>query len=460
VYPSLSSRVEKIQSYVRENREQLVEEVRRLLRMPSISATGEGIEDVATYLAEWICERLGGSATLLRYGGHPIVYGRVRGSTRRMVVFYNMYDVQPVEPLEAWEAPPFEARIIGDRIVARGAYNTKGALMSMLLGVKAYIDLFGGLPLDIVFVLEGEEELGSPSMPRFVEDKGEELRGADMAYFAFPSERVPGKPTIVLGNKGIVFVELVSRVSKYDVHSSYSRGLYNPAAILARIVSHLIDPLEGPRIPWLEEKTVTPTEEDLKYLDHIMEAYPAEELLRSYGVERPRLRGRDWYIAVYFKPTVNVDGFESGYTGPGTKTITPAEARVRLDFRLVPDIEPEDVLEGLKKLIERLGLEELVEVHVHDKYTWSKTSPSSPAVKRAEKAYKLMGIKPYIIPIIPGSAPSYLFTRKLGIPMVDTAPGHGGRAHAPNEYITVESIPRMTAYTAILIDTFAEEEAM
>ncbi len=433
-----------------------MDEVRRLLRLPSISATGEGIDDTASYLADWIRERLGGQVTLLRYGGHPIVYGIVGGSGDRRVIFYNMYDVQPPEPLGEWEAPPFEAKIVGDRIIARGAYNTKAGLMSMLLGIDAYLNLFGDLPVTIMIAFEGEEELGSPSMPKFVEDKGRELKESEMVYFAFPTERIPGKPAIVLGNKGIVFLEIRSKTSKYDVHSSFSRGLYNPAAVLARIVSHLIDPVEGPRIPWLEDKTVTPTEEDLKYLKDIMEAYPAEDLLEIYGVYKPRLQGRDWYIAVYFKPTVNVDGLHSGYTGPGTKTITPAEAVVRLDFRLVPDIEPDDVINGLKDLISRLGLEGLVEVEVHDAYTWSKTSPSSKAVERARKAYQAMRIKPYIIPIIPGSAPSYLFTRKLGIPMVDTAPGHGGRAHAPNEYITIESIPSMTAYTAILIDTFRE----
>ena len=447
-----------ILEYVRGESRRLVEEVRRILRMPSVSATGEGIEETAGYLAEWIRERLGGQVTLLRYGGHPIVYGLVKGSGGGKVVFYNMYDVQPPEPLDAWEAPPFEARILGDRIIARGAYNTKAGLMSMLLGLEAYLSVRGELPVDVAIVFEGEEELGSPSMPKFIEDKGGELRGSEMVYFAFPTERVPGKPAIILGNKGIVFVELKCRTSEYDVHSSFSRGLYNPAAVLARIVSHLIDPFEGPSIPWLDEKALTPTEEDLEYLDDLMEAFPAEELLKIYGVKEPRLRDRDWYIAVYFKPTVNVDGFTSGYTGPGTKTITPAEARVRLDFRLVPGIEPDDVVEGLRNLIRRLGLDGLVEVSVHDAYTWSKTSPKSRAVERAREAYRRMGIKPYIVPMIPGSAPSYLFTRILGIPMIDTAPGHGGRAHAPNEYITVESIPSMTAYTALLLDTFTERQ--
>jgi len=431
-------------------RSELVEEVRKLLRMPSISGSGEGIEETASYLREWISSRLGARVSLLRYGGHPIVYGRLDVGAEKTVILYNMYDVQPVEPLELWEAPPFDARIVGDRIIARGAFNTKGALMSSLLGVEILAKM-ERLPVNLIFVLEGEEELGSPSMPKFVEDKASELKGADLVYFAFPSERVRGKPAIVLGNKGIVFVELRCRVSRYDVHSSYSRGLYNPAAVLARIASHLIDPLEGPRIPWLEEKAVGPSEEDLKYLGDIEEASPMEELLELYGVSRPRLRGREWYIAVHFKPTVNIDGFSSGYTGPGTKTITPGEAVMRLDFRLVPNIEPDDVIRGLRELVDRLGMTGLVEVVVRDAYTWSKTDPRSPYVDASRKVFIDMGLKPYIVPMLPGSAPSYLFTRRIGIPMVATGPGHGGRAHAPNEYITIDTIPGIAGYTALYL---------
>jgi len=440
-----------IRGYVGLNQELLVEEVRRLLRMPSVSGTGEGIVETAGYLRDWLRDRLGARVQLLSYGGHPIVYGRLDVGASRTVIVYNMYDVQPVEPLDEWESPPFEARIVGDRIIARGAYNTKGALMSCLLGIEAFLKVGKEPPVNLVFVLEGEEELGSPSMPKFVEDKEGELRGADLAYFAIPSERVKGKPTIVLGNKGIVFVELKARTSKYDVHSSFSRGLYNPAAILARIASELIDPLGGPRVQWLEDKTITPTSEDLEYLNDIMEASPREELLNLYGVREARLKDVDWYIAVYFKPTVNIDGFTSGYTGPGTKTITPAEATMRLDFRLAPNVEPEDVIRGLKELIERLGLSKYVELKVHDTYTWSKTNPKHPMVRKAVEAYEELNLKPYIIPMLPGSAPSYLFTRKLGVPFIATAPGHGGRAHAPNEYITVDTIPKIALYTAALL---------
>ncbi|MGB9784842.1 MAG: M20/M25/M40 family metallo-hydrolase [Fervidicoccaceae archaeon] len=444
-----------IDSYVKSNWDYLVEEARKLIRMPSISATGEGIEETAEYLRDWIRERLGGEATLLRYGGHPIVYGRVRGRSEKKAIVYNMYDVQPPDPLDLWEVPPFEARIVDGKIVARGSYNSKGALMGSLLGLEALVKTAGELPFTTYIVLEGEEELGSRSMPKFVDDKKAELEGSLVTYFAFPSESVPGKPWIILGNRGLVYIEVKAKTSKYDVHSSYSRGFYNPVAILSKIISHMIDPFEGPRLPWLEEKAIGPTEEDLSYLNDIKESSPMEEIMNSYGIFRPRISGDDWYVATHFKPTVNVDGIIAGYTGSGTKTIIPSEATMKLDFRLVPGIEPDDVVKGFDELLKRLGLKDMVEYRVLNSYTWGKTDPKSPAVKVARETYRELGLNSYIIPILPGSAPSYLFTRVLKTAMIDTAPGSGARAHAPNEYITVDTVPRTAQYTALFMENLA-----
>lgn len=446
---------DKVLRWINESEGYILEEVLKLLRMPSISGTGEGIEETSSYLKEWIREHLGCKVSLLKYGGHPIIYGSLNVGADKTLIFYNMYDVQPPEPLNAWIAPPFEAKIIDDKIVARGAYNTKGALMSTLLGIEAYIKSGIDPPVNIIFVLEGEEELGSPSMPKFVTDKRNDLKRADGAFFTIPSELVPGRPRLVLGNKGIVFLELICKVSKYDVHSSLGRGLYNPVVILSKVINELIDPLSGPKIPWLEEKTVSPTPEDLKYLDDIIESSPAEKIIEMYGIERTRLKDLDHYIATYFKSNVNVDGIVSGYMGPGTKTIIPSEARARLDFRLVPNIEPEDVINGLKDLLKNLGLEKFIEIQIHDAYTWSKTDPNSRIVKAAKKSYENMKLKPCVIPILPGSAPSYLFTRELGIPLISTAPGQGGRAHAPNEYITIDTPVKISKFTVLLLDNFS-----
>jgi len=282
--------VTRIKNYVESNNQYFINEVRSFLQIPSISGTGEGIKETVSFLAKWIKDKFNAEVNLLSYVKHPIIYAKLKGKSNKKVIFYNMYDVQPVEPLELWESPPFEARIVGDKIIARGAYNTKGALMSCLLGILSFIELENELPFEIILVLEGEEELGSPSMPKFVEDKYNELKDSIMCYFAFPSERVLGKPSIVLGNKGIVFLEIKTKTSKYDVHSSLSRGFINPVAVISSIISHLIDPIEGPKIPWLDEKAISPTEEDLRYLNDIKESSPLEEIMEIYGIKDSRIK--------------------------------------------------------------------------------------------------------------------------------------------------------------------------
>ncbi len=434
----------------------LVDEVREFLRQPSISATGEGIEETASYLRDFIIDRLDGEADLLRFGGHPVVYGYA-GEDEYSGIYYGMYDVQPVEPLDKWIAPPFEARIIDDMIIARGAFNTKGALMSTLLGLEHYLKVYGKLPMKIYFIIEGEEELGSPSMPKVVEAKKDELKNASTTLFTIPTEFVRGKPSIILGNKGIIFIDIKVKTSEYDVHSSYARGLYNPAAILAKIVESLIDPLEGPKPEWLYSGFREPSEEELRYIDDIIDAMPPEHLKDAYGIYRFRFEDiRELVKEIIFYPSVNVDGLCSGYCGEGTKTIVPSEGILKIDFRLVPDMEPDIIYRKFLEHIEGLGLKEYVDVILRDSYTWSQTSPDSLSAQTAKKSLEQLGLEPKIVYRLPGSAPMYLFTRKLGIDVVSVGPGHGGRAHAPNEYITVDTIPKTAIFAPTYYHMFRE----
>ncbi len=431
---------------VRSEEARLIEEVREFLRMPSISATGEGIEETARFLRDFIIDRLGGEADLRRYGGHPVVYGRIGSGEKG--IYYGMYDVQPVEPLDEWIAPPFEARIVEDRIIARGAFNTKGALMSSLLGLEKYIKSFGEPPGEIHFIIEGEEELGSPSMPKAVEDLKDVLSGARTALFTIPSEFRRGVPSIILGNKGIIYIDLYVKTSKYDIHSSYSRGIVNPAAVLTRIASELIDPLGGPKPDWLYKGFREPTQGELATIDEIMEALPPGRVIEEYGVERVRIDDRRRLVEeIFFHPTVNIDGFCSGYCGEGTKTIIPHDARMKIDFRLVPDMVPEEIVEEFKKMVRDLGLGDLVEIDVRDMYPWSQTPLDSPSTRAAEEVYRDMGLTPKRVLRLPGSAPMYLFTQVLCVDIVSTGPGNGGRAHAPNEYITLDTVWKTAFYT-------------
>ena len=431
--------------------ERYLEDVRGFIRMPSISPTGEGIEETACFLRDFLIERLGCEATLLRYGGNPIVYGRIDSGSDRTLVLYNMYDVLTVEPLDDWIAPPFEAKIVGDRIIGRGAMNTKAPLMSMLLGVEALRDAAGKLPVNIIFVLEGEEETGSRSMVRLVEDKGDDLRRAQAGYFMMPTEISKGKPQIMLGKKGIIYAEIRIRTSKYDVHGSYVQLHHNPVEIASNLVSSLKDKDGNIVADWLYDDVVTPTKDDIEYLPDLMEAVDLNDLVASYGIKNTRKTGRDAYIEVFYKPAINIDGIKGGYTGEGTKTITPAEASIKMDFRLVPNMTPEGTLKRFMSHLEMGGFREGVEVKLFHNYDWSKTSPNTHIAKAARQAFADMGMKPYTVTLVQGSAPEYLFTKRLGIPILTAAPGYGGLIHAPNEFIEVEGVRKMIEYMTPLM---------
>ena len=433
-----------------------LEEVRGFLRMPSISPTGEGIEETARFLREFLEERFGAEASLLRYGGNPIVYGSMDNGSDRTLILYNMYDVLTVEPLDEWISPPFEANIVGDRIIARGAVNTKAPLMCMLLGVEALRDAAGKLPVNLIFVLEGEEEAGSQSMVSLVKEKRDELRRAQAGYFMFPTEGSKGKPQIMLGKKGIIFAELRIKTSLYDAHGSFVQLHRNPLEIAANLIASLKDGDGNIRADWLYEDVVTPTEEDVRYLPELMQAFDLNEVIASYGIKRVRKTGRDAYIEVFYKPAINVDGMVGGYTGEETKTITPAEVMLKMDFRLVPNMTPKGTLDHFLRHLEEMGLRELVDVRLYHNYDWSKTPPDAHIARAARQAFLDMGMRPYTVTLTQGSAPEYIFTKILGIPHLTAAPGYGGRIHAPNEFIEVNAVQKMIEYMTPLITNWAK----
>lgn len=434
-----------------------LEEVRGFLRMPSVSPTGEGIEETARFLRDFISDRLGSESTLLRYGGHPLVYGSMDNGSDKTLILYSMYDVLTVEPVDEWVTPPFGAEIVDGRIIARGAVNTKAPLMSMLLGLEAMRDAEGRIPVNLVFVVEGEEEVGSGSMVRLVEERRDELRSAQAAYFMMPTEGSKGKPQVILGKKGIVFVELRVRESRYDVHASYAQLHHNPVEVASNIISSLKDS-EGNILPgWVNEDVVTPTEEDIRYLPELMESFDMDEVVKPYGIERVRCSGREAYINVFYKPSVNICGINGGYTGEGTKTITPAEAVVKMDFRLVPNMTPEGVLKGFNQHLEDMGLRDVVDVRLYHNYDWSRTSADAHIARAARNAFLDLGMKPYNVTSSMGSAPEYLFTKRLGLPILTAGPGYGGRIHAPNEFIEVEAVRMMMKYMAPLISNWGRE---
>ena len=446
---------DQVSKHIDEHFDEFLEDTRRVLRQPSISGSGEGIRECALLIKEYL-SKLGADVRLLEYGGHPIVYGRIKGGGDcKPLIMYSMYDVQPPDPIDAWIAPPFEARIVGDQLIARGAYNTKGPLMAFITAVRTLLNTISELPMDIIFVIEGEEEIGSPSMPKLVEDKGKELSEAGLVLFPEMSENEKGIPAISLGNKGIVFLELRVHNADLDIHSSLAQGIVSPVARLIHALSILVGPEGEVLVKELYDDVISPTDEDLRYLKDIMEFFDINELVKLYNIRKLRYAGEELYKVVFFHPSINIDGLIAGYMGPGTKTILPAEARARIDIRLVPNMSCDKVVDILKKHLERHGFGD-IEVIVHDMYEWSKTDPRHPAVGLAKEVYELLGFSPKIIPMMPGSAPFYVFSRRLSLPVIATGLGYGARAHAPNEFITVSGLKRCIKYMALFIMKYPE----
>lgn len=435
-----------------------VEDLKKLLRQPSVSAKGEGIEECASTVARFM-ESAGFKVEVWRLGeANPVVYGEVEGSSSKTLLIYGHYDVQPPEPLEEWVTPPFEAVETDGRIVARGAADSKGNVMAVVKAVESYRRLGLDLPLNVKILFEGEEEVGSPNLPRYVESYRDRLK-AD-ATVCFDGGLDPkGRPELWLGLKGMLYVELRCRTARVDAHSSLAPLLENPAWRLTEALLTSIRSRDGRILVegWYDDVKV-PTDEDLKLLEEADYETLLEGVKRHFAVERfiGGVEGLEAVKKLLFEPTCNIAGFNSGYTGPGAKTVLPREAYVKMDFRLVYDQNPAKLFEKLKAQLKSDGFDD-VEVKLLGMLEPSKTSASAPIVKAvasaAERTYRA---KPQVYPTTAGSGPDYLFTKRLGSHSVWTgcAPPLSN-AHAPNEYTTRKAFLDGILYAASIIESFA-----
>jgi acetylornithine deacetylase/succinyl-diaminopimelate desuccinylase-like protein len=260
-------------------------------------------------------------------------------------------------------------------------------------------------------------------MLKFVEDRNKQLSKAQSAYFMFPTEGTKGKPQIILGKRGVIYLEITIETSRYDAHSSFAMMHYNPVEIAANLISSLKNKDGMIVVDWLYNDVVTPMKEDLKY----------------------------------FKPSINIDGIKGGYVGEGSKTITPRRLIMKMDFRLVPNMTVEATLKHFEKHLADHGFKEWVSYRLYHNYDWSRTHPDEAIVKAAVESFHNMDTRAYIITTVAGSAPEYLFTKKLGIPIITSAPGYGGRIHAPNEFIEVQGIRKMIEFIPLIIKNWSEE---
>jgi acetylornithine deacetylase/succinyl-diaminopimelate desuccinylase-like protein len=429
-------------------------------RQPSIAAQGEGMDEMAALVRDTLAEA-GAEAEMIPTGGYPVVVARFRGApgpqkaAGKALMFYNHYDVQPPEPLDQWDSPPFAAEIRDGHLYARGVADNKGNLVARLAAVEAWRAARGELPLDVLFVVEGEEEIGSPNLGPFAEANREKLQ-ADGCIWESGYQDTLGRLEILLGVKGILAVDLSVRCVDGDLHSSRAAVVESAAWRLVWALESLKGRDERVRIVGFYDDVRSPDERDRAMLA----AWDYDETgsLSEIGGSQfvLDLRGEGLKEKLLFQPTCNICGFHTGYGGPGVKTVLPAEARAKLDFRLVPDQDPYDILAKLRAHLDHAGFAD-VEIEAESPEFPARTDPDAPLVGAVVRAARrVYAVEPVVLPLMAATGPMYELCQRWGLPAAGAGIGWAGsRGHAPNENVRLEDLRQGIRHIACIMDEFS-----
>jgi acetylornithine deacetylase/succinyl-diaminopimelate desuccinylase-like protein len=425
-------------SHIDAQRDSFVTRLIDYVRHPSISAHNLGIAEVADILRRMLTE-LGLETQLVPTAGHPMVVARwLRAADAPTVLLYGHYDVQPPDPLDLWVSPPFEPTIRDGRVYARGVADNKGQHLAQILAIESHLKVRGRLPCNVILLLEGEEEIGSPHVADFVTAHRDLLK-ADLAVTADGPMHPSGKPTLKFGSRGVLSFDLVVKHAKRDVHSGNFGGVVpNPLWTL----THLLGTMKNERgeitIAGFHDAIVPPTEEEREAAARLpLDLDGIKQSLDLTRLDAPAERG--YYERLCFQPTLTINGLHGGYGGPGSKTVLPCEAIAKCDIRLVEAQDTADILRKVEAHVRKHAPEVTVVSHgagMQPSKT-KMTSPYAAPVRRAlERAH---GTPPLIYPAGFGSLPGYAFTRILGIDAFVTPYGNADEAnHAPNENLKLE----------------------
>jgi acetylornithine deacetylase/succinyl-diaminopimelate desuccinylase-like protein len=443
-----------IYRHIDANQREHLANLQRWLRQPSISAQNQGIGAMAAMVRDDLA-RLGcGEAAVVPTSGHPGVWAFCDEGAPKTLIVYMMYDVQPVEAAE-WRSPPFAAEVVdhphGRALMARGATNQKGPQRAFLNALESIRAVKGKLPVNLMFLAEGEEELGSPHYPELIDKFESRLKGANGVFFPFNSQDPQGATSVFLGVKGILYFELTAQGGAWggptqaEIHGSNKAITDSPTWRLVQALASLTS-RDGNTItvPGYYDAIRPPSAEEQRLLNGLLPQWTAREPLvrQGFGVERwiGGMEGKATQLELLFNTTLNIDGLWSGYTGEGVKTILPHLAGAKVDSRLVPNQKPDEQLALIRKHLDAQGFQDIT-IRKLSGYPPAQSSVEAPLVRAAIGVLNKRGLTPSVAPRLAGSAPYYVFTERLGLPMIAAGLGHGSGAHAPNEYFIVEPKP-------------------
>ena len=431
-----------------------VTRLQQWIREPSIAAENRGMDAGCETMLRLAREAGFTSAARVPTSGHPGVFATLDAGAPRTLGVYFMYDVKQADPAE-WSSPPFEAKIVdrpelGKLVIGRGAVNQKGPQAAFLAALDAIRGAGQKLPVNLVLVAEGEEEIGSPHFGEVVRrpEVSTALSRCSGVFMPFAAQDPDGTVTVNLGAKGVVELELVASGEKWgrgpgkDVHSSNRARLDSPAFHLVQALATLVTPEGDPAIDGLADAVRKPTAAESALLDTA--AARLDEATAKRMLSTPRwahdVSWRQALERMAFAPTVNIEGLVSGHTGPGGKTVLPHRAVAKLDLRLVPDMTFDGAVAALRAHLAKRGFAD-VEVNPSGGYDPTTTAADAPLVRAQLAVYKRAGLDPVLWPRLGGSYPGYIFTNPpLRLPAGHFGLGHGGGAHAPDEYLVIEPL--------------------
>jgi len=441
-------------AWIDSHREEALADLQRFCRQPGIAAQDLGMEEMATIVADSL-QSLGAQTDTIATAGYPIIVGHLRGHSQRRLLIYNHYDVQPPEPLEAWTTPPFAATVRDGCLYARGVADNKGTLVSRLWATRAWKTIHGTLPFNLTFLVEGEEEVGSTHLGAFAAAH-QEIVKAEACLWENGHRAADGALTLNAGAKGILYVELRTRGTAYDLHSSNAPIAPNAAWRLVEALNTLRDSSGRVLIEHFYDDVLPPNERE-------------RALLARFPVDIAE-RWKSWDVAgtpgdpvvmterLLFDPTCTICGIWGGYSGPGSKTVLPATAGAKIDFRLVPDQDPHKILALLRQHLHERGFDDVEIIELEDSERPSQSPTDTPLMEALIRSARLIyGQEPRVLPRTPGTGPMEQLCQRYGV-LVASGAGVGyenSRIHSPNENIRVEDFFLGIKHVAALLAEFS-----
>jgi len=435
-----------------------IEMLQAYCRQPSISAQNIGIRETVQMVRQMVEQFAGSVETFEDCGGYPVLCATFEpgpnGNPNKTLLFYNHYDVQPPEPLDEWTVNPFAADIVDGKLYARGAADNKGDLIVRLNAIALH-QANGGLPCRVKFLIEGEEEIGSPTLNTVLAKYADRFQ-ADACIWEFGGKNIDGRPEMVAGIKGMCYLQLWCHGADVDIHSSMGAIVDNAAWRLVQALASMRTVDNRIVVEGFYDDVVKPSPALLELAQRI--PYNAAAQTRMYGLKRPLVVPEETALtALLYEPTMTICGIESGYNGDGSKTVLPKRAQAKVDCRMVPNQDPDDILAKVRRHLDKHGFDDVSVAIVNGEKAYRSEMDDPFVTTVVETAKRAYGVDPVLWPNSAGTGPMHGFGEYLQLPIVSTGCGwYNARAHAPDESVRLADVQDAMLHMVYLLEAFSQ----